>query len=64
MNGVDYGMELSSGIAAFEGKHFASAIKLLSPLADLGYPDAQYRLAIMAQNGLGMAVITTWHIEI
>jgi len=48
------GMELSSGIAAFEGKHFASAVKILSPLADMGYPDAQYRVAIMAQNGLGM----------
>ncbi|HIP53392.1 MAG TPA: sel1 repeat family protein, partial [Chromatiales bacterium] len=47
-------MELSSGIAAFEGKHFARAAGLLSPLADAGEPEAQYRMAIMAQNGLGM----------
>jgi len=47
-------MDLSSGIAAFEAKHFSQAAALLSPLADLGNPDAQYRMAIMAQNGLGM----------
>lgn len=47
-------MELSSGIAAFEAKHFAQAIQLLSPLAEQGQPEAQYRLAIMAQNGLGL----------
>jgi hypothetical protein len=49
-------MELSSGIAAFEGKHFAIASQCLSPLAEQGVPDAQYRMAIMAQNGLGMTV--------
>jgi TPR repeat protein len=47
-------MELSSGISAFEAKYFADASKILSPLADQGVPDAQYRMAIMAQNGLGM----------
>ena len=47
-------MDLSSGIAAFEAKHFTRALHLLSPLAELGDPDAQYRLAIMAQNGLGL----------
>ncbi len=50
----DFDMELGSGIAAFEAKHFSRAVGLLSPLADLGDPDAQYRMAIMAQNGLGM----------
>ena len=49
-------MELSSGIAAFEGKHFAIAAQTLSPLAEQGNPDAQYRMAIMLQNGLGMTV--------
>ncbi len=49
-------MELGSGIAAFESKHFASATKLLSGLAESGNPEAQYRMAIMAQNGLGMTV--------
>lgn len=51
---TDYDMTLGSGIAAFEGKHFSSAAGLLSPLADAGNPQAQYRMAIMAQNGLGM----------
>lgn len=48
-------LELSSGIAAFEGKHFASAANLLAPLADGGSSEAQYRMAIMCQNGLGRA---------
>ena len=48
-------MELSSGIAAFEAKHFSKALQLLSPLADRGNVEAQYRLAIMHQNGLGCA---------
>lgn len=47
-------MTLSSGIAAFEAKHFNSAIPLLGPLASEGNVDAMYRMAIMAQNGLGM----------
>ena len=47
-------MELGSGIAAFETRQFARAAGLLAPLADAGEPEAQYRIAIMAQNGLGM----------
>ncbi|RKZ91916.1 MAG: hypothetical protein DRR19_05850 [Candidatus Parabeggiatoa sp. nov. 1] len=47
-------MALRSGIAAFETKQFVRAYQLLSPLAKAGNLDAQYRLAIMAQNGLGM----------
>lgn len=47
-------MDLSSGIAAFEAKQFSRATGLLSPLAAEGNPEAQYRMAIMAQNGLGM----------
>jgi uncharacterized protein len=47
-------MDLSSGIAAFEAKHFSTASSLLGPLAAAGNPEAQYRMAIMAQNGLGM----------
>ena len=50
----DLEIDLASGIAAFESKHFKQAAKLLSPLAERGHPEAQYRLAIMAQNGLGM----------
>ncbi|MCK5092910.1 MAG: sel1 repeat family protein, partial [Gammaproteobacteria bacterium] len=45
---------LASGIAAFETKSFSTASRLLSPLAESGNPDAQFRMAIMCQNGLGM----------
>ena len=47
-------VNLSSGIAAFESKQFTRALQLLTPLAQSGDPDAQYRLAIMYQNGLGL----------
>jgi len=47
-------VDLASGIAAFEAKQFSRAVGLLSPLAEAGDPEAQYRMAIMAQNGLGM----------
>jgi len=49
---TDHDMDLRSGIAAFEGKHFATAMQLLSPLAEEGDAEAQYRVAIMCQNGL------------
>ncbi|KXX66473.1 tetratricopeptide repeat protein [Marichromatium gracile] len=52
-HGLD--MDLASGIAAFEARQFTSATSLLAPLAEGGNPEAQYRMAIMAQNGLGMA---------
>jgi len=55
-NDTNQDMELSSGIAAFEGKHFSTASRLLSPLASQGNDEAQFRMAIMAQNGLGMVV--------
>ncbi|NEX19753.1 sel1 repeat family protein [Thiorhodococcus mannitoliphagus] len=51
-SGLD--MDLASGIAAFESKQFSRATGLLSPLAEQGNIEAQYRMAIMAQNGLGM----------
>ena len=47
-------MALGSGIAAYESKQFSRAVGLLSPLAEAGEAQAQYRVAIMAQNGLGM----------
>ena len=53
MNDDNLQMDLMSGIAAFESKHFQKALTLLSPLADSGHPEAQYRFAIMLQNGLG-----------
>ncbi|MEK7696892.1 MAG: sel1 repeat family protein, partial [Pseudomonadota bacterium] len=53
MSQNDFDMNLTSGVSAFESKHFAKAMTLLSPLAANGNPDAQYRLAVMFQNGLG-----------
>ncbi len=47
-------LDLGSGISAFESKHFTHAMKLLAPLADAGEAEAQYRVAIMYQNGLGV----------
>ena len=52
MSGLD--MEMASGIAAFEAKEFARAMQLLLPLAERGDPQAQYRVAVMAQVGLGV----------
>jgi len=49
----EQGMQMSSGVAAFEAKEFRRAWQLLEPLSDEGYADAQYRCAIMIQNGLG-----------
>ena len=46
-------VELSSGLSAFEAKHFSRAMQLLSPLAESGNTEAQHRCAIMYQNGLG-----------
>lgn len=47
-------VDLASGIAAFESKNFAQAMRLLGPLAERGAVEAQYRLAIMHQVGLGV----------
>ena len=46
--------DFSSGVAAFEAKNFSLAMQFLSPLAESGDPDAQHRVAIMCQNGLGV----------
>ena len=47
-------MDLNSGLKALEDKHFTTAVRLLSPLAEKGHPEAQHRLAVMYQNGLGV----------
>ena len=47
-------MDFNSGMAAFQAKHFSRAMQLLSPFAERGDADAQHRLAVMYQNGLGV----------
>ncbi|MCY4050798.1 MAG: tetratricopeptide repeat protein [Gammaproteobacteria bacterium] len=47
-------IELASGIASFEAKNFSQAMRLLGPLAENGVGEAQYRLAVMHQRGLGV----------
>ncbi len=47
-------MDLASGIAAFEAKEFRRSLQLLQPLAQGGEPEAQYRVAIQYQAGLGV----------
>lgn len=47
-------MNLASGIAAFEAKEFRRSLQLLQPLAENGEPEAQYRLAVQYQAGLGV----------
>ncbi|MYB33686.1 MAG: sel1 repeat family protein [Gammaproteobacteria bacterium] len=47
-------MNLASGIAAFESRNFSQAMRLLGPLAESDVAEAQYRLAIMHQRGLGV----------
>lgn len=47
-------MTLASGIAAFEAKEFRRSLQLLQPLAENGEPEAQFRLAIQYQAGLGV----------
>lgn len=47
-------MELASGIAAFEAKEFRRSMQLLQPLAENGNAEAQYRVAVQYQAGLGV----------
>ena len=51
----DLEMDLSSGIACFEAKEFRRALQLLVPLAESGEAEAQFRVEVMCQNGLGTA---------
>ena len=59
----DEDLDYTSGVAAFTAKHFARAMQLLKPLAESGHADAQHRVAIMYQNGLGV-VANVDHIDI
>ena len=54
MTSSDPDLELSSGIKAFEAKDFTSAMRLLSPLADGGNAEAQYKVGEMYEMGRGV----------
>lgn len=43
------------GIEAAKKGDFATALKLLQPLADKGYANAQYNMGVLYKNGLGVA---------
>ncbi|VAW63460.1 hypothetical protein MNBD_GAMMA10-1090, partial [hydrothermal vent metagenome] len=45
---------LASGFAAFESRDFTQAMRLLLQFAESGNADAQHKVAIMFQNGLGV----------
>ena len=47
-------MDLKSGLKSLEDKHYKRATQLLSQLAEKGVPEAQHRMAVMYQNGLGI----------
>ncbi len=45
---------LDKALAAYESGDYATALKVLRPLAEQGQPDAQFRLGTMYDNGLGL----------
>ena len=46
--------ELADGVAAFDRGDYASAERILRPLAERGVPYAQYQLAVMYEDGRGI----------
>ncbi len=51
---TDAEVEFNSGMTAFEAREFVRAMHFLLPFAEQGVAEAQHRVAIMQQNGLGM----------
>jgi uncharacterized protein len=47
---------LEDGLAAYDNYDYATALKMLEPLADQGNVEAQVRLGIMYRNGRGVPV--------
>jgi uncharacterized protein len=52
-NLVEDGYE--KGIAAYDRKDYAEALRLLKPFAEQGYADAQNKLGVMYDNGAGVS---------
>ncbi len=57
-------MQLQNGIASFEANDFPEAWQLLEPLSRAANAEAQYRCAIMAQNGLGIDTDTVLAVKL
>ena len=45
---------LEDGLEAAESGDYATALKLLRPLAEQGHAEAQYNLGVMYRNGQGV----------
>jgi uncharacterized protein len=58
-------LELEDGVAAYEKGDYATALRLLRPLADQGDAGAQYNLGLMYANGQGVpqdyAAAVNWY---
>lgn len=50
---TDEEVDFNSGMTAFEAREFVRAMHFLLPFAEQGVAEAQHRVAIMEQNGLG-----------
>ena len=46
--------DTGTGVKAFKTKHFAKALKELTPAAKVGDPDPQFHLALMYSGGFGV----------
>jgi TPR repeat protein len=52
--GVSFAGSYDDGLAAYNRNDYATALSLIRPLAELGNARAQYLLAVMYQEGLGV----------
>ena len=43
-----------AAVRAYDDRHYDTALRLLLPLAEQGHVDAQFRLGMMLDNGLGV----------
>ena len=53
-SGSVYGDDLQDGLNAYDKKDYKIAYKLILPLAEQGYAEAQYNLGIMYSKGQGV----------
>ena len=46
--------QYETGVRAYAGGDYQTALRIFRPLAEQGHPDAQFHLGIMYDNGLGV----------